>query len=33
MGEVLTVEQLSTVLEERIAQIAPDWLAEKPDLR
>ena len=33
MSELLTAAKLSSVLEERIAQIAPEWLAEKPDLR
>jgi Uma2 family endonuclease len=33
MSELLTAAELSSVLEERIAQIAPEWLAERPDLR
>jgi len=33
MIELLTAEKLSSVLEEQIAQIAPEWLAENPDLR
>jgi Uma2 family endonuclease len=33
MGEVLTADELSSVLEKQIAQIAPEWLAEQPDLR
>jgi len=33
MDELLTAEKLSSVLEERIAQIAPKWLAGKPNLR
>lgn len=33
MSELLTAAKLSSVLEERIAQIAPEWLAEKPHLR
>jgi hypothetical protein len=32
-GELLTAEKLSSVLEERIAQLVPAWLAEKPELR
>jgi Uma2 family endonuclease len=33
MSELLTAVRLSSVLEEQIAQIAPKWLAEQPDLR
>ncbi len=33
MSEMLTAAQLSSVLEEQIAQIAPEWLAAQPDLR
>lgn len=33
MSELLTADQLSSVLEEKIAQIAPEWLAEQPGLR
>ena len=33
MSELLTADQLSSVLEEQISQIAPEWLAEQPDLR
>jgi len=32
MSELLTAEQLSSVLEKQIAQLAPEWLAEKPYL-
>jgi Uma2 family endonuclease len=32
-NDLLTVVQLSTILEEKIAQIAPAWLAQKPHLR
>jgi Uma2 family endonuclease len=32
MSELLTANQLSSMLKERIAQIAPEWLAERPDL-
>jgi Uma2 family endonuclease len=33
MSELLTAEQLSSVLEKQIAEIAPEWLAEQPNLR
>lgn len=33
MNELLTADQLSTVLEKQIAEIAPKWLAEQPGLR
>jgi Uma2 family endonuclease len=33
MNELVTADQLSSVLEEQIAQIAPEWFAEHPDLR
>jgi Uma2 family endonuclease len=32
MSKLLTAGQLSSALEEQIAQIAPEWLAERPDL-
>jgi Uma2 family endonuclease len=31
--ELLTAEELSSVLEAQIAQLAPGWLAENPDVR
>ena len=33
MREIVTAGQLSSMLEAHIAQIAPEWLAKKPDLR
>jgi Uma2 family endonuclease len=33
MSELLTADELSSVLEKQIAEIAPEWLAEQPDLR
>lgn len=33
MSELLTADQLSSVLEKQIAEIAPEWLAEQSNLR